>query len=74
LQKTNLPANYFAGGKVLPNNIFNEFAQIQIDLIGIERQTLASMRQNGQTSEEVIRKIERELDLEEARLQMEMFN
>jgi CPA1 family monovalent cation:H+ antiporter len=45
---------------------------MQIDLIGLERQTLVTMHRNGQTSEEIIRKIEYELDLEEARLQMEM--
>jgi len=47
---------------------------MQIDLIQIERNALSDLHRKGQTSEEVIRKIERELDLEEVRLQMEMFN
>jgi CPA1 family monovalent cation:H+ antiporter len=73
LQKTDLPANYFGGGKVMGGNVFNEFSQMQIDLIGIERKTLSDMHKKG-ASEEIIRKMERELDLEEVRLQMEMFN
>ncbi|RYE26345.1 MAG: Na+/H+ antiporter [Sphingobacteriales bacterium] len=72
LQKTDLPSNYFGGGKVLSGNIFNEFSKMQIDLISVERDTLQTMHRFGQASEEIIRKIERELDLEEVRLQMEM--
>lgn len=74
LQKTDLPANYFGGKEVVVNNIFNEFSQLQIDLIGVERQTLEQMHRSGDASEEIIRKIEKELDLEETRLQMEMYN
>lgn len=72
LQKTDLPSNYFGGGKVLTGNVFSEFSKMQIDLIAVERQTLAAMHRSGETSEEIIRKMERELDLEEVRLQMEM--
>ncbi|HET6994409.1 MAG TPA: Na+/H+ antiporter [Chitinophagaceae bacterium] len=74
LQKTDLPANYFGNGQTLKGNIFNEFSQLQIDLIGIERKTLEEMHRHGKANEEIIRKIERELDLEETRLQMEMYN
>jgi Na+/H+ antiporter len=74
LQRTDLPSNYFGGGKVLSGNIFNEYSKMQIDLITVERKVLAQMHRSGQTSEEIIRKIEKELDLEEVRLQMEMFN
>lgn len=73
LQKTDLPANYFGGGKVMSGNVFNEFSQMQIDLIGIERKTLSEMHRKGSASEEIIRKMEHELDLEEIRLQMEMY-
>lgn len=73
LQKTDLPANYFGQGKVLPGNIFNDFSQMQIDLISIERQTIRQLHRAGNASEEILRKIERELDLEETRLQMEMY-
>ncbi len=73
LQKTDLPSNYFGSGKTLPGNIFNEFTKMQIDLITIERQTLSSLHKNGKASEEIIRKIERELDLEETRLSLEMY-
>ncbi len=74
LQKTDLPSNYFGGGKVLSGNVFHEFSKTQIDLIGVEREVLQAMHKFGQASEEIIRKIERELDLEEVRLQMEMTN
>jgi CPA1 family monovalent cation:H+ antiporter len=74
LQKTDLPSNYFGNGQTLKGNIFNEFSQLQIDLIGVERKTLEDMHRHGKASEEIIRKIERELDLEETRLQMEMYN
>lgn len=72
LQKTDLPANYFGKGQTLAGNIFNEFTQIQIDLIDIERKTLVELHRQGKASEEIIRKIERELDLEESRLKMEI--
>lgn len=73
LQKTDLPSNYFGEGKTLAGNIFNEFTQLQIDLISVERKTLEQMHRKGQTSQEVLRKIERELDLEEIRLSMEVY-
>ena len=74
LQKTDLPANYFGTGKMLPGNIFNEYTQMQIDLIAVERKTLERLHRQGQASEEILRKMEKELDLEETRLQMEMYN
>ncbi|MEO6734557.1 MAG: Na+/H+ antiporter [Ferruginibacter sp.] len=73
LQKTDLPANYFGKGQTLAGNIFNEYTQIQIDLINVERKTLDRLHRSGQASEEILRKIERELDLEETRLQLEMY-
>lgn len=73
LQRTDLPSNYFGQGKTLAGDIFNQFSQMQIDLISIERQALEEMHRKGQASEETIRKIERELDLEETRLNMEMY-
>ncbi len=74
LQKTDLPANYF-GGEAPPNvaNIFNEYSKLQIDLIGVERKSLQQLHRSGEASEEIIRKIERELDLEETRLQLDMY-
>ena len=74
LQKTDLPSNYFGGGKTLAGNVFNEFTQLQIDLLNVERESLDQLHRNGKTAEEVLRKIERELDLEETRLRMEMYN
>jgi Na+/H+ antiporter len=73
LQKTDLPSNYFGGGKTLGGSVFNEFTQLQIDLIKVERETLERLHRQGQTSQEILRKIEKELDLEETRLAMEMY-
>jgi Na+/H+ antiporter len=72
LQKTDLPANYFGGGKTLGGNIFNQFTKLQIDLLKIERDAIENMHRSGKASEEILRKIERELDLEETRLQLEI--
>jgi Na+/H+ antiporter len=74
LQRTDLPANYF-GEEVAgqPLNIFNAFAKLQIDMISVERRTLKDLHVKGGTNEEIIRKIENELDLEETRLQLDMY-
>lgn len=73
LQKTDLPANYFGKEQKLPENIFNQFSKMQIDLISVEREALQQLHRYGKASEEILRKIERELDLEETRLNMEMY-
>lgn len=73
LQKTDLPANYFGKGDTLAGNIFNEFTQLQIDLISVERQKVEQLHRNGSANEEILRKIEKELDLEETRLSMDMY-
>jgi len=73
LQKTDLPSNYFGNGKSIVGNIFNEFTKIQIELIGVERQTVQRLHLQGKTSDEILRKLEKELDLEETRLQLEMY-
>ena len=74
LQKTDLPANYFGVEPANASTIFNEFSKLQIELIGVERKTLKQLHLTGEASDEIIRKIERELDLEETRLQLEMYN
>jgi Na+/H+ antiporter len=73
LQRTELPSNYFAQGKTLEGNIFNEFSKMQIELIHIERKTVEELHKSGKADEEILRKVERELDLEEIRLEMEMY-
>lgn len=76
LQKTDLPANYFNKEEPIteaPSNIFNEFSQLQIDVIAVERKALTKLHHEGKASEEIVRKMEKELDLEETRLQMEMY-
>ncbi len=47
---------------------------MQIDLLNIERKMLLQMHRKGKASEEIVRKMETELDLEETRLQMEMYD
>ena len=76
LQKTELPAGYF-GKEASPtssSNVFNDFSQLQIDLILVERKSLNQLHREGKAPEEIVRKIERELDLEETRLRMEMYS
>ena len=58
---------------MLPGRIFNEFSKMQIDLIAVERKSIEQLHRSGKASEEILRKIERELDFEETRLQMEMY-
>ena len=74
LQKTDLPAGYFGEEKPNVANIFNEYSKLQVDLIAVERKSLQLMHRTGEANEEIIRKIERELDLEETRLKLEMYN
>jgi monovalent cation/hydrogen antiporter len=73
LQKTDLPPDYFGGEAPNVANIFNEYSKLQIDLIEVERKSLQQLHRSGDASEEIIRKIERELDLEETRLQLDMY-
>ncbi len=73
LQRTDLPANYFGNGKTLGPGFFNEYTQLQIDMIAVERKTVERLHREGRSSDEILRKIERELDLEETRLKMEIY-
>lgn len=73
LQKTELPANYFGKGEALAVDVFNEYTQLQIDLLSVERKMIEEMHRKGMANEEILRKIERELDLEETRLNMDMY-
>jgi CPA1 family monovalent cation:H+ antiporter len=74
LQRTELPPGYFGEKEPKVANIFNEYSKLQIDLITIERKSLKQLHRTGEANEEIVRKIERELDLEETRLQLEMYN
>jgi len=58
----------------LTEDQINEFHRIQQDLIDHERQFVSLMRKDGKLSDEASRKIEYELDLEEARLALEREN
>ncbi|HKR05672.1 MAG TPA: Na+/H+ antiporter [Bacteroidia bacterium] len=73
LQRTELPANYFGAGKTLGVNVFNEYTRLQIDLISVERKAVEKLHRQGKASEEILRKIEKELDLEETKLKMEIY-
>jgi CPA1 family monovalent cation:H+ antiporter len=72
LQQTTLPVN--RKGKVTrATAVFNEVAEIELKLLQQERTMANALRQAGATDEEVLRKIEREIDLEEARLEMQLY-
>ena len=74
IQRTELPADYFGKDKHPEpgNEIFNEYSQLELDILAIERSSLNQLHREGKVSEEIVRKIERELDLEETRLRMEL--
>jgi monovalent cation/hydrogen antiporter len=48
-----------------------ELHRIQYELLNRERELILNMRKDGKVSDEVVRKIEYELDLEEARLELD---
>ncbi|MFM8740850.1 MAG: Na+/H+ antiporter [Cytophagales bacterium] len=58
-------------GKLTDEQI-KQFLDIQHALIKQEREFLEAMRKNGDIGDEALRKIERELDLEESRLMLEL--
>lgn len=74
IQRTELPADYFRKEQhsLAGNNIFNEYSKLELDVLVVERQQLNQLNREGKVSEEIVRKIERELDLEETRLSMEL--
>jgi monovalent cation/hydrogen antiporter len=53
------------------DNSFDQFHTLQQKLLRIERSILADMHKKGLTDEEILRKLEYELDLEESRLGLE---
>ena len=73
LQKTALPSNYFGQGKTLTSKVFNQYTKVQLDLLEVERESVQQMHLRGTASESILKKIERELDIEEMRLRMEMY-
>jgi monovalent cation/hydrogen antiporter len=81
LQSTPLPANYHQrhlkqtdASEDIAEDIFNQFTRSQIDLLEVERSYVKKLHKEGKTNEEVLRKIEHELDLEETRLRMEIYD
>jgi CPA1 family monovalent cation:H+ antiporter len=74
IQKTDLPPGYFGNVKptMTPENVFNQYSQLEVNIINVERRLLQDMYRKGKVSEEIVRKIERELDLEESRLALIM--
>lgn len=57
-------------GKISEEQV-TDFHRVQREIIQVERSMLSAMRKEGQISEEALRKIEYELDLEETRLILE---
>jgi CPA1 family monovalent cation:H+ antiporter len=56
--------------RMTPEQI-DELQRIQYELIKRERELILRLRKEGKASDEIVRKIEYELDLEEARLELE---
>lgn len=50
----------------------SDFHRVQMEILKVERSLLISMRKDGKISDEALRKIEYELDLEESRLILDM--
>jgi Na+/H+ antiporter len=75
IEKTDLPNDYFEKGRsgMIANNMYNEYSKLEVDLIDVERNTLLQLQRTGKISEKIFRKIERELDLEETRIRLEMY-
>lgn len=57
---------------VIEHSIFEQFHDAQLELLRQERTILKKMRREALIGEEIVRKLEYELDLEEARLMMEL--
>jgi CPA1 family monovalent cation:H+ antiporter len=59
------------GGGELPADgraELREYGQLRRDLIAVERASLLGLRNEGRAGQELVRKVERDLDLEEARI------
>lgn len=74
IQKTDLPPDYFEKNIKLnqADNIFNQYPQLEVDMLNIERDSLLTLQKKGKVSEEIFRKMMRELDLEETAIQLGM--
>lgn len=53
--------------------VFNQFNEVQAKLINVERNFLKQLKKDSKIDHEVLRKIEHELDLEEARLNSDKY-
>ncbi|MEO8583537.1 MAG: cation:proton antiporter, partial [Flavitalea sp.] len=72
LEQSEVP-DRVAKGENPATTVFNQFGELQLQLLQRERDLANSFRKEGKTSEEVLRKIEREIDLEEGRLRLELY-
>lgn len=54
------------------NDAFDQFHNVQLELLHIERTLLIGLQKEGLINFEILRKLEYELDLEESRLKMEI--
>ncbi|MEO6290596.1 MAG: Na+/H+ antiporter [Ginsengibacter sp.] len=74
IQRTELPEGYFKNEKHTDagNEVFNEYSKLELEILSVERKWLGQLEREGKVSEEIVRKIERELDLEETRLSREL--
>ncbi len=73
LQQTSLPPQR-KPQETAATAVFNQLSELELQLLQHERSLTNDLRQNGAAGEEVLRKIEREIDLEEARLRMQLYH
>ncbi|TAF73829.1 MAG: Na+/H+ antiporter [Bacteroidetes bacterium] len=69
LFRSDLPNSVIVENKNRAEEIFNQYVNTEKKLINMERNLIKLARKDGQISNEVLLKIERELDLEESQLQ-----
>jgi CPA1 family monovalent cation:H+ antiporter len=53
-----------------PTALYQQAVQLQLELISVERSVLSEQRQGSRLNEEILRKMDQELDLEAARLSL----
>ncbi len=75
MSQTALPGSASSNGNELSRaeQVFNQFNEIQAQMIKAERDFVKQLHKEGTANDEVLRKIEHELDLEEARLGLEKY-
>jgi CPA1 family monovalent cation:H+ antiporter len=70
IQSTRVPDTTEQNASV---TVFNQFTRIELEMLVRERELTYRLRKQGKVTEEILHKIEREIDFEEARIRLELF-